>query len=384
MNRLLTISNHIVGKNIRQFSTSTEEVLFEKKGKCLKVLLNRPKALNALNPNMVKILTPKYLEMKTMRDGEGVIVMKGAGEKAFCAGGDIRAIYDYKQLDEQQKSKTIDIGDSFFREEYILNNLIGTNPIAQVSIYNGFAMGGGIGLSVHGKFRVATENTVFAMPETGIGFFCDVGGSYFLPRLPNNYGMYLALTGSKLKGNNVYLAGVATHFVSNEHIQALEKELEECEKPTSQTINSILTKYHDKSKSSSTSNEYNDNLGDIERIFGKNSVKEIFEQLELLENSEWAKQTLKTLKSVSPSSLMVVFEQMKQGAKLPSLAKCLEMEFRISQHFLEKPDFFEGVRALLVDKDKNPKWLPPSIDQIDQTLVNSYFKPLSNDKELKF
>ncbi|KAN0023007.1 hypothetical protein ACTFIU_009090 [Dictyostelium citrinum] len=379
MNRLFTLSNHIVGKNIRQFSTSAEEIVFEKKGKCLKVLLNRPKALNALNPNMVKILTPKYLEMKTMKDGEGVVVMKGAGEKAFCAGGDIRAIYDYKHLSEDQKSKTQDIGDLFFREEYILNNLIGANPIPQVSIYNGFAMGGGIGLSVHGKFRVATENTVFAMPETGIGFFCDVGGSYFLPRLPNNYGMYLALTGNKLKGKNVYLAKVATHFVKSENIAALEKEIEDCQSPTTENINSILNKYHE---SQLDRTEYEENLLDISRIFGKDSVKEIFQQLES-EKSEWAKQTLKTLKSVSPSSLMVVFEQMKQGAKLPSLAKCLEMEFRISQHFLEKPDFFEGVRALLVDKDKNPKWLPSSIDQIDQTLVNSYFKPLSNNKELK-
>ncbi|KAK5576793.1 hypothetical protein RB653_007937 [Dictyostelium firmibasis] len=380
MNRLFTIANNIVGKNIRQFSTSSEEVLFENKGKCLKVLLNRPKALNALNPNMVKILTPKYLEMKAMKDGDGVVVMKGAGEKAFCAGGDIRAIYDYKQLNSEQKSQTKDIGDLFFREEYILNNLIGNNPIPQVSIYNGFAMGGGIGLSVHGKFRVATENTIFAMPETGIGFFCDVGGSYFLPRLPNNYGMYLALTGNKLKGKNVFLAGVATHFVKNENIQALEKELEESQSPTTENINSILNKYHETQLDSS---EYNQNLSDIQRIFGKDSVKEIFYQLEK-DNTEWSNQTLKTLKSVSPSSLMVVFEQMKQGAKLPSLAKCLEMEFRISQHFLENPDFFEGVRALLVDKDKNPKWLPSSIDQIDQNLVNSYFKPLSNNKELKF
>ncbi|EGC35152.1 hypothetical protein DICPUDRAFT_33863 [Dictyostelium purpureum] len=370
---------NLTSKNVRYFTTSTEEVLFDKKGKCLNVLLNRPKALNALNPGMVKLLTPKYQEMKNMKDGDMVLIMKGSGEKAFCAGGDIKAIYDYKK---GVAPSTENIGDLFFREEYILNNLIGTNPIPQVSIYNGFAMGGGVGLSVHGKFRVATDTTVFAMPETAIGFFCDVGGSHFLPKLKHNYGMYLALTGNKLKGKNVLASGVATHFISNERIKDVESALENLSNPTHENVKKVLDQVCDKIDVNDSSLEFNQNLETIERIFGKSSVEEIFDSLEK-ENTEWSKQTLKTLKTVSPTSLKVVFEQMNQGKKLPSLAKCLEMEFRISQHFLEKPDFFEGVRALLVDKDKNPKWNPSSIDQVSDDLVKSYFAPLKSDQELK-
>ncbi|KAF2072451.1 hypothetical protein CYY_006227 [Polysphondylium violaceum] len=371
-------------KGIRFYSSAlADEILTSEKGKCLNITLNRPKALNSLNPNMVKILTPKYLEWrKNKKNGDLVIVMKGSGEKAFCAGGDIRAIYDYGNPTSTLKNdpKLEKISDTFFREEYFLNHLIGTNPIPQVSIYNGITMGGGVGLSVHGKFRVATDNTLFAMPETGIGFFCDVGGSYFLSRLPHRLGYYLALTGAKLKGKNVYASGIATHFVKSENIPKLEEALEQLSNPTNENVEQLLNQFSEKIDKNDTTLDINVNIKDIERIFSKNSVEEIIATLEK-ENTDFAINTLKTLKQMSPTALKVVFEQLNQG-KSKSLAECLKMEFRMSQTFMENTDFFEGVRALLVDKDKNPKWNPDCISKVSDSLVQSYFKPIKNELEL--
>ncbi|KYR02382.1 3-hydroxyisobutyryl-Coenzyme A hydrolase [Tieghemostelium lacteum] len=368
---------------IRYYSSTTldSEVLFETKGKCLNVTLNRPKALNSLNSNMVKILTPKYLEMKkSLKDGDMVVVMKGAGDKSFCAGGDIRAIYDIGKQTDQNTPKESD-GD-FFREEYMLNQLIGTNTIPQVSIYNGFAMGGGIGVSIHGKFRVATENTVFAMPETGIGFFCDVGGSYFLSRLPNHMGMYLALTGAKLKGKNVRVTGVATHYVPNAQVPQLQQELETLSNPTEANVKAVLDKFSENVDINDKSLDVVQHLETIKRCFSKSSVEDIIASLEK-EGTDWSKQTVNTLKSVSPTSLKVVYEQLQRGKSL-SLDECLKMEYRMSQVFVRNNDFFEGVRALLVDKDKNPKWTPPTLSEVSNNTVQSYFQPLNAKKELKF
>lgn len=183
----------------------------QKEGNVQKVILNRPKALNALNLPMIRKLTPLYKVATANRkawqqdDETSLILMKGAGEKAFCAGGDIVAI---AKGDEQVQRQ-------FFAEEYVLDYLTHTTTKPQVAILNGITMGGGVGLSVHGRYRVATPTTLFAMPETGIGFFTDVGGSHFLPRLPGFYGMFLGLTGHRLKGREVLDCGIATHYCAD-------------------------------------------------------------------------------------------------------------------------------------------------------------------------
>eukprot|EP01133_Synstelium_polycarpum_P015923 gene15923-18929_t len=339
-------------------------------------------ALNALNPTMVDILTPKYQAWhKDNTDGDLVVVMKGAGEKAFCAGGDIRAIYDNCRPNNPDTNANPAIGDSFFRDEYTLNNLIGTSPVPQVSIYNGFTMGGGVGLSVHGKFRVATDNTVFAMPETGIGFFCDVGGSHFLPRLPHHSGMYLGLTGAKLKGKDCFITGVATHFVPSAKLGDLQKALETLASPTEANVRQVLSDYHEKidvNDPSSISSKFEL----MEKIFSKGSVEEIIEAL-TRDNSDWSRGVLSLLNTMSPTSLKVVHQQIVNGGSLPSLAECLKMEFRMAQEFINNPDFFEGVRALLVDKDKSPKWKPNNLAEVTPAMVSKYFDALSPAKELK-
>ncbi|GAM18943.1 hypothetical protein SAMD00019534_021180, partial [Acytostelium subglobosum LB1] len=356
----------------------TDEILFEQKGKSMNITLNRPKALNALNQSMVKTLTPMYRQWHTLRDGDGVIIMKGAGEKAFCAGGDIRAIYDGSRPSVLKTGQEPD--DSFFTEEYTLNNLIGTSPIPQVSLYNGITMGGGVGLSVHGKFRVATDNTMFAMPETGIGFFCDVGGSHFLPRLPHNTGMYLGLTGAKLKGKDCFVAGVATHYVPIGKMTELQKTLENMSNPTAANVADVLSTFHEK-VDINDANTISNKFEQFDRIFSKGSVEEIVAALEK-DGSEWAKQTIAVLNTMSPTALKVVHRQIINGSKLPNLAECLKMEMRMAATFVRNNDFFEGVRALLVDKDKNPKWQPATLSQVTDAMVNKYFEPLSKSKEL--
>eukprot|EP01132_Coremiostelium_polycephalum_P009959 gene9959-12211_t len=383
LNKSKLISN-IIQQSVSYSTTTTTtvepEVKFEEKGKCVNITLNRPKALNALNVTMVKELTPKYQEWKQFRDGDLVIVMKGAGEKAFCAGGDIRAIYEYGKPNSTIRNQpdAQDLSDTFFRDEYTLNYLIGTSPIPQVSIYNGITMGGGVGLSVHGAFRVATENTMFAMPETGIGFFCDVGGSHFLPRLPNHIGMYLGLTGNKIKGKIVRDLGIATHYVPLEKISELQKAIESLSNPTHSKVKEILDTFSEKSNSNILVDEQNPE--NIEKIFSKSSVQEIYGELEKV-NNEWSKKTISTLNQMSPLSLAVVHEQLTRGKSL-DLKECLKMEFRMAQAYMKGNDFFEGVRALLVDKDKNPKWVPSTLSQVTRDQVESYFKPVPAELKL--
>ncbi|EFA83786.1 3-hydroxyisobutyryl-Coenzyme A hydrolase [Heterostelium album PN500] len=380
MNRINRLTR-LIGNQFqcqRYYSTNTNEVLIDEQGKVINILLNRPEALNALSLPMVRKLTPLYQRLHQSKDGDAVVVMKGAGGKAFCAGGDIRSIYDTNNPKTRNPSVRPD--DTFFREEYVLNNMIGTNPVPQVSIYNGFTMGGGVGLSIHGRFRVATDNTVFAMPETGIGFFCDVGGSYFLPRLAHHTGMYLGLTGAKIKGKDCYITGVATHYIPNARVPELEKALAALSSPTESAVNEVLDSFHEKV-------DINDNslisskFQLIEKTFSKRSVEQIIEALKA-DGSDWSKQNISTLSKMSPTSLKVVYQQIVNGGQLPTLADCLKMELRMAQTFVENNDFFEGVRALLVDKDKNPKWKPETLEQVTDSMVAKYFDTHGHDLKL--
>uniref|UniRef100_A0A8C0IRD5 3-hydroxyisobutyryl-CoA hydrolase n=1 Tax=Chelonoidis abingdonii TaxID=106734 RepID=A0A8C0IRD5_CHEAB len=308
--------------NMSKHTDSTAEVLLEKRGCAGVITLNRPKALNAFNLSMIRQIYP---QLKTWeKDPETfLIIIKGTGGKAFCAGGDIRVITDAGKVGDR-------LAQDFFREEYTLNNAIGTCQKPYVALIDGITMGGGVGLSVHGHFRVATEKTVFAMPETAIGLFPDVGGGYFLPRLPGKIGYYLALTGFRLKGRDSQKAGIATHFVESEKLPALEKDLIALKSPSKENVADVLNSYH-----------------------------------------------MKTLNKMSPTSLKMTLRQLREGASM-NLQDVLIMEYRLSQACMNGHDFYEGVRAVLIDKDQVPKWKPATLEEVTDEFVDNCFKSLGN------
>ena len=334
------------------------------------VTLNRTKALNSLNIDMINILTPFYEKLVSQKK-QTTVVMLGAGEKAFCAGGDVRKLYDLGI----GGAKIEDITE-FFKLEYILDNLLGTLPdyVNNVCLLNGITMGGGVGISVHGKYRVATNNTLFAMPETGIGFYTDVGGSYFLPRLvPKGLGLFLALNGHRLKGCDVLHAGIATHYIDQTNIDNLIKDLLNNTNEYKNGIStpSILSKYAIHPSKLPEFTLKND-LDTIEKIFDFNnskSIEDIIYGLEAL-NDDFASNTLKQLLSVSPTSLKVVYRALKEGRNR-NLRECLDMEFDIVTEFMRQHDFYEGIRAQLVDKDRNPTWNPKSVADVKS--IDNYF-----------
>ncbi|XP_042875061.1 3-hydroxyisobutyryl-CoA hydrolase, mitochondrial-like isoform X2 [Penaeus japonicus] len=358
----------------RRMSSSAPEAILEEVGDKGVITLNRPKALNALNLNMVRLIYPK---LKEWENTKSMVIIKGAGEKAFCAGGDVRSIVE-------GKAKGDESGTDFFREEYMLNCLIGTLHIPYIALIDGITMGGGVGLSVHGDYRVATERTLFAMPETAIGLFPDVGGSHFLPRLGGRLGMYLALTGHRLKGKDVLKAGVATHVCDAARIGELEEALLKLNSPYPEDISQVIEEFHKESTfSKDVPFSLQPMLPKIKACYSAGSVEEIIANLEK-DGSEWAQKQIQTLRKMSPTSLKVTFEQIERGAHL-TLQECLTMEMRMVWRFYHDNDFSEGVRALLIDKDQNPKWKPATLEDVPTTdTINRYFAPLTPEKELVF
>ncbi|XP_067994010.1 3-hydroxyisobutyryl-CoA hydrolase, mitochondrial isoform X2 [Melanerpes formicivorus] len=333
LNRLQVILQHL---KMSKHTDSTAEVLLEKKGCAGVITLNRPKALNAINISMIRQIYP---QIKTWeQDPETcLIIIKGTGEKAFCAGGDVRAIRDAGKVGDR-------LAQDFFKEEYALNNAVGTCKKPYVALIDGITMGGGVGVSVHGHFRVATEKTLFAMPETAIGLFPDVGGGYFLPRLSGRIGYYLALTGSRLKGRDVLKAGIATHFVDSEKLPALEKDLTALKSPSTENIADLLNSYHEKSKTDQDKPfVLDEHMEKINSLFSGNTMEEIVKKLKQ-DGSAFANQQLETLNKMSPTSLKLTLRQLREGASM-SLQEVLRMEYRLSQACMRGTDFYEGVRA---------------------------------------
>ncbi|CAH1996370.1 unnamed protein product [Acanthoscelides obtectus] len=237
-------------------------------------------------------------------------------------------------------------------------------------------MGGGVGLSVHGKYRVATEKTLFAMPETQIGLFPDVGGSYFLPKLPGRLGAFLALTGHRLKGSDVLKVGVATHLCDSQQLPELEETLMNCSNEND--VKSVLDKFNKKDVPEFSLQSV---VEKINHCFAPDSMEEIIARLEK-DGSTWAEEILKTLNKMSPTSLKVTLRQLELGKNM-SLNDCLIMEYRLASNCLDHKDFYEGVRALLIDKDQNPKWDPPSLKDVSEDLVKEHFTEVSEEQQLK-
>ncbi len=339
------------------------EILFERRGAIGLVTLNRPQALNALTLAMIRALAAA-LDRWEADAGVRAIVLTAAGERAFCAGGDIRAIHDAGKAGDR-------LTRDFFREEYRLNHRLHRCPKPVVALIDGVTMGGGVGLSVHGSHRVATERTLFAMPETGIGLFPDVGGGYFLPRLAGQIGMYLALGGARLKAADLLYAGVATHCIAAADrpaaIDALARM--DCGLNPHGGVNRVLAEFaaHPGDPPLKAQRDV------IDRCFAGATVEAILAALEA-EGTDWARAQRATILSKSPTSLKITLRQLRAGAAM-SLAEELRQEYRMTQACMAGHDFYEGVRALIVDKDNAPKWRPAALAEVDEALVERHFAP---------
>jgi len=297
--------------------------------------------------------------LAAMRDAEddrgiGVIVLAGAGDRAFCAGGDVRALRQFALDGEFTRA------EAFFTEEYELNLMIATYPKPYVALIDGICMGGGIGVSVHAPYRVATEHAAFAMPETAIGFFPDIGATFFLPRLPGYMGTYLGLTGTRMQGADSVHAGLGTHFVPRADLRALSAALA-ADGPGALGI-------HCKDVPAFS---LAGRRAAIDHCFGADSVAEIVRRLEAA-GDEWATKTLGMLRTVSPTALSWTLEALRRGANM-TLPQCLQAEFALTRTTMRHPDFAEGVRAMVVDKDRKPQWKPARIEEVDPAVVASMF-----------
>ncbi|XP_061782190.1 3-hydroxyisobutyryl-CoA hydrolase, mitochondrial [Nerophis lumbriciformis] len=359
--RLHRIQGHMMSTHVEP------DVLLEKVGRAGVITMNRPKVLNALNMSMIRLIYPQLKKWESDSETD-LVIIKGAGGKAFCAGGDIRALTEAGKVGDP-------LAKVFFREEYMLNNAIGTYRKPFIALIDGITMGGGVGLSVHGRFRVATEKTLFAMPETAIGLFPDVGGGYFLPRLQGKLGLFLAMTGFRLKGRDVHSAGISTHFVESKKISHLEKELMDLKSPTVENISRVLDSLQNESSLDSEKPFVLENhMSDINRLFTSDSVEGIMQNLKA-DSSDFAKKQIEILSRMSPTSLKITYKQLQAGATL-SLQDVFVMEYRLSQACLRGCDFYEGVRAVLVDKDQNPKWNPPTLEEVSDQSVDQCFSSL--------
>lgn len=343
------------------------EIICEIRGAAGVVILNRPKALNALSLGMVRELARALAawehDPKVTR-----IVLMAAGEKAFCAGGDIRALHDLGRAGKFDEML------AFWAEEYVLNAHIARYPKPYISLIDGIVMGGGVGVSLHGRYRIAGERYLFAMPEVGIGFFPDVGATYALPRLPGAAGIYLALTGDRVGAADALALGLATHAVPSARMAELADAL-----TGRGAVDDILAEFtHDPGPEQLASNR-----ATIAECFGAPDLAAIRDRLarKAKEGDGFAAKALQTLAVKSPTSVAITFEQMRRGATL-DFAEAMRTEYRIVSRIARSPEFYEGVRAVVIDKDHAPRWQPASLDAVDPDAIAAYFAPLGAD-ELK-
>jgi len=346
---------------------SDAEVLFEERGNIGLITLNRPKALNSLTHTMCVEIKRQLDEWRVTPSVKAVVVV-GAGDKAFCAGGDVVKV-----------SKSVQAGTrewrDFFHDEYLMNIAIHEFPKPYISLVDGIAMGGGVGVSIPGDFWVATEKTMFAMPETGLGLIPDVGGSWFLPRLPGEAGMYLALTGARIKAPDLYALGIASHVVKSQDINPVILALSKTEIKCVDCVRVVLDKFHADPEPAPMALHFEE----IDGAFSGVRIDEILHMLEL-DESEWSQQQFKFLMKKSPTSLKVTFEQLRHGFALDDFRENMCMEFRIVSHLMQGHDFHEGVRAILVDKDNAPVWKPASLDMVSDESIKAHFENLGADE----
>jgi len=361
--------------------SAVEEIQLDRTGGVAILTINRPQALNALTLDNYRRFAPA-LRAWVSDPSVHAVVVRGAGERAFCAGGDVRAVYEAGR----GISGDPDLPTIFFREEYELIRCIHRFPKPYIAIIDGITMGGGAGISVNGAYRIATERTLFAMPETAIGLFPDVGATRFLNRCPGNVGRYLGLTGARLGAADALYCGFATHFVPHDRIAelvgalgvfALERGRD------SDRIDAALTRFARDPGSASLATL----RPVIDRCFAGGSVEKILDALAAeakagSAHADWAVETQAGLLTKSPTSLKITLRQLIIGRDY-DLEAALTLEYRLTQHVMAAHDFYEGVRAMLIDKDQKPRWQPATLAEVEDNMVDIFFAPIAS-RELRF
>ncbi len=345
--------------------SSEPEIRFEHRGGLVVVTLNRPRALNALSLPMCQALDAGLTDWRADPDVQAVLI-KGAGERAFCAGGDIRWLHGVLT------TEGVGAAARFYALEYPMNARLHHFPKPYIALLDGITMGGGAGVSMHGSHRVVTERTVFAMPETTIGFFPDVGATYVLPRLPGRIGLHLGLTGARLGAADCLYAGIATHFVAADRLEALEQSLADADLAGDAfaAVDRVLARF----RADPDPGNLLKLRALIDRCYGQPRLEGVVEAL-AAEPSGWGAAQLEQIRAKSPTSLAVTFRQLGSGATL-DMDSAMRLEYRLVHRFLAGHDFREGVRALIIDKDNQPRWQPARLADVTRAEVDAYFAPL--------
>ncbi|MFC9132680.1 enoyl-CoA hydratase/isomerase family protein [Streptomyces sp. NPDC057099] len=339
------------------------DVLFRATGRAAHIVLNRPKALNALTHAMVRRIDEALTDWERDPSVETVVIT-GAGERGLCAGGDIRGIHDDARDGDGTASA------AFWRDEYRLNARIARYPKPYVAVMDGIVMGGGVGVSAHGSVRIVTERSRIAMPETGIGFVPDVGGTYLLGLAPGELGTHLALTGAQIGAGDALLCGLADHYVPSEALGRFVDDL--AVMPVGEAL--------DRHVKPVPEGELAGRREWIDSCFASDTVEEIVQRL-LAYGDPAAKETAENLLARSPTSLKVTLTALRRARRLGSLERVLEQEYRVSCASLSTPDLVEGIRAQVIDKDRDPRWSPSTLDEVTDADVERFFTPLG-EREL--
>lgn len=342
-----------------ELATEAEaQVIVDRRGGAGITRLNRPKAINSLTLPMVRIL---FQALARFEDDPGVacVVLVGEGERGLCAGGDVRIIHDLGKAGDPQ---VLD----FWREEFPLNYRIARFSKPYVALMDGIVMGGGVGISAHGSHRIVTERTRLAMPETGIGYFPDVGGSWLLPRTPGECGTWLGLTGNTVTAADAIYAGFADFFVPSERLAEIVEDLSQAAdaEGVEATIMAYATEAH--------AGVLSANREIIDATFRFDTVEEIFAALSARDDA-FSRETVEVLQKRSPTSLKLTLKLLRLGRESGSLIECLEREFAAGTEILRGHDFYEGVHAALVDKDRNPRWRPSRLEEVREEDLSPYF-----------
>lgn len=343
----------------------SDDILFHvlpaKNAQLGEIVLNRPKALNALTYEMCSRL---HQQLQAWKDDASIkaIIVRSTSEKAFCAGGDIRKIYENGP---KKARESLD----FFKTEYRMDAAIHDFPKPYISLLNGITMGGGAGISVNGSHRVATENFLFAMPETGIGFFPDIGSGYFLNQCPGKMGYYLAMTGTSIRSADAFELNLVTHTVAANQLENLVAALQSViwEGNAFSTVNSVLSHFIVQHNNQ----ELTHHRSFIEDYFSGNSASSIVHRLSQAKD-EWAKKIYELLASRCPTSIVIAFEQLNR-VKALNFSEVMQVEFDIAHQFLSDLDFYEGIRAMIIDRDHKPRWNPSEIEDVSWDMIERFF-----------
>jgi len=337
----------------------TDDLIVESEGPIGRIRLNRPKALHALNLAMCEGVLEALEAWRGDAAVEAIVVDHAEG-RGFCAGGDIRMLAASGATDGVEAR-------AFFHAEYRMNHRLFTYAKPIVAFMDGITMGGGVGLALPCRYRIATENTKFAMPETGIGLFPDVGGGWYLSRLPGRIGQYLALTGHRLDGAECLALGFATHFLASDTLDTAKARIAEIPQDIAGVLDALATSAPDAKILA--------RKDDIDRLFASDVLEEIYAALDA-DGGEWATQTLATLKTKSPQTMKVSLRLLHEGAAMASFADEMRQEYAVGAHVVQRHDFIEGVRAVIVDKDNAPRWDPATPENVTDHMIDQIFAPL--------